>query len=68
MLAQASHGAVGSVVGPTVAAVSLGIVGYKKFGVRNGRNKQFDSAGNIAAAVLMGWIGYQFSNPGHLFR
>jgi MFS family permease len=67
MLAQASHGAIGSVVGPTVAAVSLGIVGYKKFGVRNGRNKQFDSAGNIAAAVLMGWIGYQFSTQAIFF-
>lgn len=61
MLAQISHGAVGSVVGPTVAAVSLGLVGYKKFSERNGRNKQFDSAGNIAAAALMGWIGWQFS-------
>lgn len=61
MFSQISHGAVGSVIGPTVAAVSLGLVGYKKFGERNGRNKQFDSAGNIAAAALMGWIGWQFS-------
>ena len=64
MLSQISHGAVGSVVGPTVAAVSLGLVGYKNFGERNGRNKRYDSAGNVGAALLMGWIGWRFSVEG----
>lgn len=61
MIAQAAHGAVGGVLGPAVAAISLGLVGYRQFGPRNGRNKSFDSAGNVFAAALMGWIGWQFS-------
>lgn len=67
MLAQASHGIVGSVLGPTLAAISLGLVGYRRLGERNGRNRRFDSAGNVAAAALMGWIGYQFSTRAIFF-
>lgn len=63
MIAQATHGIVGGVLGPALAAISLGLVGYRQFGPRNGRNQCFNSAGNVTAAALMGWIGWQFSIP-----
>ena len=47
---------------PTVTAVTLGIVLKSDFDKRFGRNQTFNSAGNVAAALLMGVIGYTISN------
>jgi predicted MFS family arabinose efflux permease len=62
MAAQMFIGASTSVFVPTVAAISLGVVGRKLFDRRQGRNQTFNAAGNVAAAVSMGLIGYFLSN------
>src|SRR4051795_6186658 len=56
--AQAVLGVTGSVFGPGISAITLGLVGYKCLGVRTGRNAGFGSAGNVVAAASMGAIGY----------
>src|SRR5947209_16858877 len=47
---QLMLGVAGSVLGPAVAAVTLGLVGHELMAQRVGRNHRFDSAGNLAAA------------------
>jgi predicted MFS family arabinose efflux permease len=59
--AQALHGASTTLMGPTVVALSLGMVGRAELGKRLGRNRQFDSAGNVASAAFMGLVGYALS-------
>ncbi len=65
--AQTLIGATSSVFMPAIAAISLGIVGRKHFNRRQGRNQTFNSAGNVAAAVMMGLIGYSISNRAIFF-
>ena len=67
MAAQTLIGVSSSVFGPTVVAISLGLVGRKLFDRRQGRNQTFNSAGNVVAAVSMGVIGYLLSNRGIFF-
>jgi len=67
MAAQTLIGVSSSVFGPTVVAISLGVVGRKLFDRRQGRNQTFNSAGNVVAAVSMGLIGYFLSNRGIFF-
>jgi predicted MFS family arabinose efflux permease len=67
MAAQTLIGVSSSVFGPTVVAISLGVVGRKLFDRRQGRNQTFNSAGNVVAAVSMGLIGYFVSNRGIFF-
>ena len=52
------QGSVGSVLGPSVAAISLGLVGHEALAVRLGRNQRFASIGGLSAAAIMGAIGY----------
>src|SRR5580704_14938434 len=56
--AQALHGVSTSLMGPAVVALSLGMAGRAELGRRLGRNRQFDSAGNLVSAALMGLVGY----------
>lgn len=58
------QGAVGSVLGPSVAAISLGLVGHDALGERLGRNQRFSSIGALSAAAIMGAIGYLLSTRG----
>jgi len=67
MAAQTLIGVTSSVFGPTVVAISLGVVGRNLFDRRQGRNQTFNSAGNVVAAVAMGLIGYFLSNRGIFF-
>ncbi len=67
MAAQTLIGVSSSVFGPTVVAISLGVVGRQLFDRRQGRNQTFNSAGNVVAAVAMGFIGYFLSNRGIFF-
>ena len=67
MAAQTLIGVSSSVFGPTVVAISLGVVGRNLFDRRQGRNQTFNSAGNVVAAVAMGLIGYFLSNRGIFF-
>jgi MFS family permease len=55
---QAGLGITGSIFGPGVSAITLGLVGHACLGYRTGRNASFASAGNICAAVTMGLLGY----------
>ncbi len=52
------QGAVGSVLGPSIAAISLGLVGHDALAERLGRNQRFASVGALSGAALMGAIGY----------
>jgi predicted MFS family arabinose efflux permease len=67
MSAQTLIGVSSSVFGPTVVAISLGLVSRDLFDRRQGRNQMFNSAGNVVAAVSMGLIGYFLSNRGIFF-
>jgi MFS family permease len=51
----------GGFLGPTIAAISLGLVGHSALAERLGRNQRFASAGVIATTGLMGAIGYFLS-------
>jgi MFS family permease len=55
------HAAASCVLGPCIAALSLGLVGYAGIGARLGRNARFASLGNGIAAAAMGACGYYFS-------
>jgi MFS family permease len=57
-LATVLQGAAGSILGPSVAAISLGLVGHHALAERLGRNQRFASIGGLAAAATMGAIGY----------
>jgi predicted MFS family arabinose efflux permease len=65
--AQMLIGIMSSIFMPAIAAISLGIVGHQRFNRRQGRNQTFNSAGNVTAAVMMGFIGYYISNRGVFF-
>lgn len=56
------HAAASSILGPSIAAISLGLVGPAAISERLGRNARFASLGNSATAVLMGACGYLFSS------
>jgi MFS family permease len=55
------QGTAGSVLGPGVAAISLGVVGQEALAERLGRNQRFASIGGLTAAGIMGVIGYLVS-------
>jgi MFS family permease len=55
------QGMTGSVIGPGVAAISLGLVGHEALAERLGRNQRFASIGGVTAAGLMGIVGYVLS-------
>ncbi|MGA2410871.1 MAG: MFS transporter [Candidatus Binataceae bacterium] len=65
--AQTLIGVMSSVFMPAIAALSLGMVGHERFNRRQGRNQSFNSAGNVAAAVMMGVAGYFVSNRAVFF-
>jgi MFS family permease len=45
---------------PTVAAITLGIVGAKAFDKQFGKNQAFNSAGNVFTALLIALVSYKF--------
>ena len=61
-LAATLHAAASCVLGPAIAAISLGLVGPAAIGERLGRNARFASLGNGFAAALMGACGYFLSS------
>ncbi len=56
------HAAASCVLGPAIAAISLGLVGPLSIGERLGRNARFASLGNGMAAAVMGTAGYLLSS------
>jgi MFS family permease len=55
------HALASCVLGPAMAAISLGLVGHAAIGERLGRNARFASVGNGLAAAVMGACGYLVS-------
>jgi MFS family permease len=55
------QGVTGGILGPAIAAISLGLVGHSALPERLGRNQRFAATGSLAAAGFMGLIGYAFS-------
>ncbi len=56
------HSLASCVLGPAMAAISLGLVGHAAIGERLGRNARFASVGNGLAAAAMGACGYLISS------
>ncbi|WP_316163534.1 MFS transporter [Bradyrhizobium sp. SZCCHNRI20481] len=56
------HAAASCVLGPAIAAISLGLVGPRGMAERLGRNARFASLGNGVAAAVMGTCGYLLSS------
>ena len=60
VLAQAVTGVVDALFPLAITAISLGIVGRRRFTERTGRNEAWNHGGNVATAVLAGGAGYAF--------
>jgi MFS family permease len=56
------HAMASCVLGPAIAAISLGLVGPLVIGERLGRNARYASLGNGVAAAAMGTVGYLLSS------
>ncbi len=52
------HSLASCVLGPAIAAISLGLVGHAAISERLGRNARFASVGNGLAAAAMGAVGF----------
>jgi MFS family permease len=61
LAAQTMMGIAGAIFGPAIAAITLGILGWRGLAPRIGRNAAFDHAGNVFIAVLAGAVGWRFS-------
>jgi MFS family permease len=57
MLAQVLRAAGSSILAPSIAAISLAVVGHAHLGERFGRNARFASIGSAFAALVMGATG-----------
>src|ERR1700716_3686891 len=62
VIAATLHAAASCVLGPAIAAISLGLVGPLAIGERLGGNARFASVGNGVAAAVMGTAGYLLSS------
>src|SRR3981081_3447509 len=62
VIAATLHAAASCVLGPAIAAISLGLVGPLAIAERLGRNARFASLGNGTAAAVMGTCGYLVSS------
>jgi predicted MFS family arabinose efflux permease len=62
LAAAVMHSGASCVLGPSIAAISLGLVGHAAISERLGRNARFASIGNGLAAAAMGACGYFLSN------
>jgi len=55
--AEILHGLSSGVILPTIAAISLGLVGRRAMSLRTGRNFRFSAAGTALTAITLGAIG-----------
>jgi MFS family permease len=67
MAGRILQAAASCVLGPVIAAISLGLVGHAALGARLGRNARFASIGNGVTAAAMGACGYLVSNQAVFF-
>jgi predicted MFS family arabinose efflux permease len=56
LAAAVVHSAASCMLGPAMAAISLGLVGHARIGERLGRNARFAAIGNGLAAAAMGML------------
>ena len=59
---QVLIGGAGPFLGPTLAAITMGIVGVTLFDRQFGKNQSFNSAGNVACALLIAGMSHFFGN------
>jgi MFS family permease len=57
--AQVLIGGSGAFLAPTVAAITLGIVGAGAFDKQFGKNQAFNAAGNVFTALLVAYVSYK---------
>ena len=67
LASQVLHVIASCIIGPGIAALSLGLVGHDSLGERLGRNARFSSVGAGLAAALMGAIGGWLSTSAVFF-
>src|SRR5260370_39868471 len=67
MGARVLHATASCVLGPVIAALSLGLVGHAALGERLGRNARFASIRNGVAPAAMGACGYLVSSQAVFF-
>jgi MFS family permease len=56
--AQMLIGSAGAILLPALAAITMGLVGPERFDRQFGKNQSFNSAGNVATALLLGGVSY----------
>ena len=59
-IAQAGIGVAGAIFPACLAAIALGLVGRARMDRQMGTNQAFNAAGNMAAALAIGGVGYFF--------
>jgi MFS family permease len=59
---QVLIGGAGPFLGPTLAAVTMGVVGVTLFDRQFGKNQSFNSAGNVTCALLIAGMSHLFGN------
>jgi MFS family permease len=59
-LSQVATGIAGAAILPAIAGITLGLVKQSGFTHQMGRNEAYNHAGNVAAALLCGVLGYAF--------
>src|SRR5829696_8608422 len=64
LAADITMAVLGAVFAPTVAAITLSLVGQDRLAARLGRNAAFDRLGNLAIAAIAGAVGTAFSASG----
>ena len=67
LAAKLLHSAASCILGPAIAAISLGLVGHAGISERLGRNARYAAVGAGLAAVGMGAVGYVLSNRSIFF-
>jgi MFS family permease len=60
--AQGLIGFAGPFLGPTIAAITMGLVGPRLFDCQFGRNQGFNAAGNLFAAAIIAGTSHFLSN------
>ena len=59
---QVLIGGAGPFLGPTLAAITMGVVGVTLFDRQFGKNQSFNSAGNVFCALLIAAMSHFFGN------
>jgi MFS family permease len=59
---QVLIGGAGPFLAPTLAAITMGLVGIKLFDRQFGKNQSFNSAGNVACALAIAGVSRLFGN------